>query len=71
MVPYMSLGAVIRKARTSVGMTQVTLAAKVGVDPSTASRWERNAATPSMAHVIAIANACGVPIAAFVRSLET
>ena len=49
----MALGAnkdiskIIRKQRTTLGLTQEQFAAKVGVTYSTVNRWENNKAKPS------------------------
>lgn len=42
----MNLGEAIRSARTAKGMTQETLAEKVGVVPQTVSKWERGESQP-------------------------
>ena len=37
----------IKKIRKKLGLTQVELAARLGVDPITISRWERRLSRPS------------------------
>ncbi len=37
----------VRRARGKLGLTQTQLAAKLGVTPTTISRWETGAAVPA------------------------
>jgi transcriptional regulator with XRE-family HTH domain len=53
-------GTAIREQRTFKKMTQVQLAAAVGVDQTAVSAWERGAKAPSLDNQVAIARALGV-----------
>jgi transcriptional regulator with XRE-family HTH domain len=60
------LGERIRTARTEKGWKQKHLAAGVGVEPITVSRWERAATTPDLDALRLVAEATGKPISYFV-----
>ncbi|GEM_PF-103395 len=55
MAPETSLAHTLRKARLRHGLTQVQLAARVGVSQGTISFWENGVQTPTVEHVIALA----------------
>jgi transcriptional regulator with XRE-family HTH domain len=48
---FVSLGAQIRRRRKACGWSQDHLAARAGVDRTTASRWERDLSEPSPASI--------------------
>jgi HTH-type transcriptional regulator, cell division transcriptional repressor len=50
----------VRSARDEAGLTQSQLAATLGVESVTVSRWERAQNTPSGDRLVALANALGV-----------
>lgn len=50
-----SLAEAIRSARTRQGLTQVELAARVGVSQGTISFWENGTESPTVEHLIALA----------------
>ena len=58
----METGAIIRRARTSRGMSQVAFAVFVGVSPGTVSKWERNAAKPSVPSLRSVAERLGLSV---------
>lgn len=47
----------IRQARERKKLTQAQLAARVGVDSMTVSRWERGVFSPTGRHLLALARA--------------
>lgn len=47
----------LRSLRTSMGVTQQTVAAAIGVRVETISTWESGSRTPSVEHVRALAEA--------------
>lgn len=51
MAVFVSLGAQIRRRRKARGWSQDHLAARAGVDRTTASRWERDLSEPSPASI--------------------
>lgn len=55
----MALGARIKKARFSAGMTQAALARATGVSERNIVRWENDQHAPRFEHVAAIAAATG------------
>lgn len=55
----MRIGEIIKRARGRAGMSQATLAARVGVNEKTVSKWERGVQSPSR-HLVAIEDALGV-----------
>jgi transcriptional regulator with XRE-family HTH domain len=61
------LGERIRTARTGKGWKQKHLAAGVGVEPITVSRWERGATTPDLDTLGLVAEATEKPISFFVE----
>lgn len=52
----------IRSARTDAGLTQATLAARVGTTQSVVSRWESGADEPRLATLTRIMRACGLAL---------
>lgn len=58
------LAARIRALRKSLGLSQASLAKRVGVDQSNVSRWERGA-PPDDAHIVRLAELAGQHPAAF------
>ena len=54
MAVFVSLGAQIRRRRKARGWSQDDLAARVGVDRTTASRWERDLSEPAPASIRAL-----------------
>ena len=58
------LAARIRALRKSLGLSQASLASRVGVDQSNVSRWERGA-PPDDAHIVRLAGLAGQHPAAF------
>lgn len=55
----MDIAGLLRAARHDVALTQRALAARVGVAPSSLSRFESGAATPSLAMVERVLQTCG------------
>ena len=55
----MDIGRALRDARHTTGLSQRALAARLGVQPSTVSRYESGAAAPSLAMVDRVLAACG------------
>jgi transcriptional regulator with XRE-family HTH domain len=64
------LAAQIRKAREATGLTQVEMAWKLGISPSTYCRYEQSRGEPRMKRLMAIAEATGQPLAFFVGQEE-
>lgn len=56
------ISARIRTRREQVGMSQVELAFKVGVDPSTIWRIEKGSAAPKVDTLQKVARALGMPV---------
>lgn len=56
----MKLGNRIRAERERLGLTQVALAARIGVGSDVISRYERDLMTPSVASLRALAREFGV-----------
>ncbi len=53
----------VRRARTLAGLSQIGLAAAVGVKRSAVAQWERrDGCLPSMQHLVAVAKATGVQV---------
>lgn len=55
-----TLGASIRSYRSARGMNRPTLAQRVGVDPQTIGRWERDERVPHPQHLLRLAEVLGV-----------
>jgi transcriptional regulator with XRE-family HTH domain len=55
----------LRELRAGAGLTQWQLAEKAGVKRDAIARWERGTREPSWSHVVALADALGVPCEAF------
>lgn len=49
----------LRSIRKRVGMTQKTLASKIGVTPETIGNWERGSRQPSFEYLVSLADALG------------
>ncbi len=64
----------VKAAMSSSGDTQEKMAERLGVDPSTVSRWtcndEESGRIPSLAHAIELSDAAGVPIDSMFSDLE-
>lgn len=58
----MSIGERIKQARVKAGLTQVDLAAAIGMDPSSVSHWERDVSSPQSESLAAVARALGVTV---------
>lgn len=67
----MSVGARIRSARFSAGMTQAALARKAGISERNIVRWENEQHAPRAEHVAAIARATGRDTDYFLAEEET
>jgi transcriptional regulator with XRE-family HTH domain len=61
------LGARLRTARRSSGMTQKQLADRLGVESITVSRWERGVTTPSLPRLRRIAELTDTTVSDLVR----
>ena len=59
----MSIGAAIRAAREKRGLSQVKLAALVGIQFETMSRWERGALNPTQRSLMALDSVLGSKLA--------
>jgi transcriptional regulator with XRE-family HTH domain len=55
----------LRELRTAAGVTQLDLAVRAHIQPSTIARLERGAVHPTWATVLALAKALGVEVGAF------
>lgn len=55
-------GEKIRKLRKLQGMSQETLAERIGVTRQTISLWERNAVEPDMVNLMALCEALNIPL---------
>lgn len=53
-------GALIRRARLSLGLTQAALAQTLHVSPKAVSKWERGAGFPDVSMIAALSRALGV-----------
>ena len=53
-----SLGRRLRHCRRVRGMTQAALAARLGVDPGTLARWEREERVPTGKYLRRVEEAC-------------
>jgi uncharacterized protein len=65
------IGAVVRDARRSAGLSQAELAAAVGTTQSAVSRWERGHDVPRADTLVAILRACGYEADLVLRPHET
>lgn len=52
----------MRKAREAAGVGSAEMAAELGVEPGSISRWERRGFKPRRQTLLAYALRCGVPI---------
>lgn len=66
----MRLGEKISEHRRQLGISQEELGARLGVSRQAVSKWERGAATPDMANLIALAKAFGVSVAELTETPE-
>lgn len=57
----------LRELREQAGMSQKSLAEKVGVTPTTISAYEKNIKNPSLENALAIADALNVFLGEYVR----
>ena len=62
------VGGQLRIARRSAGLTQKQLAAALGVEPITVSRWERGVTTPSLPRLRRIAEVTETTVSDLVRA---
>ena len=62
------MGGRLRTARRSVGLTQKQLAAALGVESITVSRWERGVTTPSLSRLRRIAEITETTVSDLVRA---
>jgi len=62
------VGGRLRTARRSAGLTQKQLAAELGVEAITVSRWERGATSPSLPRLRRIAELTGTTVSDLVRA---
>jgi len=58
----MSIGEVIKQARSDKGFSQEVMAEKVGVSRQTLSNWENGKSYPDIVCVIDLSNACGITL---------
>lgn len=56
------MGALIRSARTSAGLTQAALAERLDTRQSVVSRWERGRDEPRLSTLARIMRACGLSV---------
>lgn len=63
----MSLGENIRRFRSQMGISQDALAEKLGVARQSISKWERDAATPELEKLMAMAELFGVTLDELVK----
>jgi transcriptional regulator with XRE-family HTH domain len=62
------VGARLRAARRSAGLTQKQLAAELGVESITVSRWERGVTAPSLSRLRRIAEITETTVSDLVRA---
>lgn len=62
-----AIGLRIRTTRRQTGLTQETLAERVGRDRKTIVRWENAYSVPDLIDLLLLADALGVPLADLVR----
>jgi transcriptional regulator with XRE-family HTH domain len=65
-----TFGVVLRRRRTSRGLTQERLAEAAGVTPTFVSMMERGQYQPSLHTVVSLANALGVGVGDLGRDLD-
>ncbi len=63
------LGASVRKMRLAAGLTQEALAAKADIDTRYLQDIEQGATNPTLAMLVALAAALGVPVAELLQGL--
>src|ERR1700722_4465452 len=66
----MNGGAVIRRARRRAGISQATLADRLGTTKSAISRWENGQVDPSFGAVVRAAEACSLSVAMLLSERE-
>ncbi len=62
------MGSRLRAARRGAGLTQKQLAAELGVEAITVSRWERGVTSPSLPRLRRIAEFTGTTVSDLVRA---
>lgn len=62
MIDYQDLGRRIRKAREDIGLSQASLAEKIGYTQSTVAQWESAKRHPSIDDLFRISMATGKPV---------
>ena len=60
-------GQLIRSLRRDLGMTQLTLAEKLGVSDKAVSKWERGAGSPDISLLPSLSAALGADMEALLR----
>jgi len=66
----LALARVVRARRTSLGLTQVQLAQRVGCDRQTINRIENAVVSPSLDTCFAVADALDAPLADLVAAVD-
>lgn len=64
-----SIGALIRRQRLAIGLTQAALAARIHVSAAAVSKWERGAGTPDPAIAVALSRELGLSSDALLTGL--
>lgn len=65
-----ALASLIRGARHEAGLSQATLAARLGTTQSAISRWEAGRDEPRIASLAAILTACGLRLSLVVETAD-
>jgi transcriptional regulator with XRE-family HTH domain len=71
MFEQIHLSEAIRSARRRAGLSQVELAALLGVRQSSVSQWERGSTKPSTLHLLALAAKLGCSLTELAGAAET
>ncbi len=66
-----TLGNRIATARRLTGITQLALAATLGVSPQAVSGWERDEAMPETTKLVSLADELGISLDSLLRTSET
>ncbi len=61
------IGAQLRAARKTIGLTQEQLGERISRDAKSISRWENGHRAPDLGDLVLLADALGVPLADLVR----